>query len=184
MLHQSLPVVVTSNSQPSARRVKYLNSIDQIRNISLEDRELLKKVSERYVSRASVYCLRLIDWADLVDPIKQLVIPRSEELNDRGKLDASNQAAVTVEPGVQHKYEDTISQLCNEVCGAYCRYCFRKRLFMNDNEEVSTDVFVGVAYICEHPGVSNVLLTGTDPLIMGTRRLREIIEQLREISHV
>ena len=169
---------------PAPRRVKYLNSVDQVPGISPEDRELLRKVSERYVFRANDYYLRLIDWSDPKDPIRQLIIPREEELNDWGKLDASNEAANTVEPGVQHKYRDTVLLLCNEVCGAYCRYCFRKRLFMNDNEEVSKDVTQGLAYIRKHPEVSNVLLTGGDPLIMGTRRLAEIITALREIDHV
>ncbi|MEK6700986.1 MAG: prepilin-type N-terminal cleavage/methylation domain-containing protein [Planctomycetota bacterium] len=181
---QSLPQLQSPATQTSPRRVKYLTSLDQIAGISDEDRELLKKVSERYVFRANDYYLRLIDWTDPKDPIKQLIIPRKEELNDWGKLDASNEAAVTVEPGVQHKYKDTVLLLCNEVCGAYCRYCFRKRLFMNDNEEVSKDVTQGLAYIRQHPEVSNVLLTGGDPLIMGTRRLREIISALREIDHV
>lgn len=184
MLLQSLPVILEPPATMTPRRVKYLNSIDQIPNISPEDRELLRKVSERYVFRANDYYLRLIDWTDPHDPIRQLVIPRAEELNDWGKLDASNEAANTVEAGVQHKYSDTVLLLCNEVCGAYCRYCFRKRLFMNDNEEVSRDVSAGLAYLRRHPEVSNVLLTGGDPLIMGTRRLAEVIGALREIDHV
>lgn len=185
MVVQSLPVLVAPPVQaPSAQRVKYLNSIDQIPGIPSEDREMLKKVSERYVFRANDYYLRLIDWSDPNDPIRQLIIPRREELNDWGKLDASNEASNTVDSGVQHKYSDTALLLCNEVCGAYCRYCFRKRLFMNDNEEVSKDVAPGIAYIRKHPEISNVLLTGGDPLILGTRRLREIIAQLRQIDHV
>ena len=171
-------------AERTPRRVKYINNIDAIEGISPEDREMLRQVSQRYVFRANDYYLTLIDWKDPADPIRQLIIPRKEELNDWGKLDASNEASVTVEPGVQHKYQDTALLLCNEVCGAYCRYCFRKRLFMNDNEEVSKDVSAGVAYIRKHPEISNVLLTGGDPLIMGTRRLREIITQLREIPHV
>lgn len=186
MLANPLPVLPQLNAinSVSPRRVKYLNSVDQIANISPEDRELLRQVSERYVFRANDYYLRLINWADPNDPIRQLIIPRKEELNDWGKLDASNEASNTVEPGVQHKYRDTVLLLCNEVCGAYCRYCFRKRLFMNDNAEVSKDVTQGLAYIRKHPEVSNVLLTGGDPLIMGTRRLTEIISALREIEHV
>lgn len=179
-----VPLEVIRPTERSPRRVKYVNNIDAIEGIGAEDRELLRKVSERYVFRANDYYLSLIDWRNPADPIKQLIIPRAEELNDWGKLDASNEAAVTVEPGVQHKYRDTALLLCNEVCGAYCRYCFRKRLFMNDNEEVSKDVSAGVAYIRKHPEISNVLLTGGDPLIMGTRRLREIISQLSEIPHV
>ncbi len=171
--------------QPSdARKVKYIRDIDHIPNIPPADREILKKVAEKYVFRANDYYLGLIDWNDPHDPIKQLIIPRAEELSDWGKLDASNEAAVTVARGVQHKYPHTVLLLCNEVCGAYCRYCFRKRLFMDENDEVTNDVSAGIDYIRGNPNVTNVLLTGGDPLLMSTRRLREILDALRAIDHV
>ena len=130
------------------------------------------------------YYLDLINWDDPDDPIRQLIIPREEELTEWGTLDASNEESVTVAHGVQHKYTDTVLLLCNEVCGAYCRYCFRKRLFMDDNDEVTNDVSEGLRYIAEHPEVTNVLLTGGDPLLMSTRRLVDIFEALRAIPHV
>ena len=116
------------------RRVKYVRKLDQIEQLTPEQRDRLGPVAARYVFRANDYYLGLIDWDDPEDPIKQLIIPREEELNDWGQLDASNEEAVTVGQGVQHKYTDTVLLLCNEVCGAYCRYCFRKRLFMDDND--------------------------------------------------
>ncbi|MCK4343064.1 MAG: KamA family radical SAM protein [Phycisphaerae bacterium] len=166
------------------RRVKYIRSVDQIPNIPPEEREKLRKVTEKYVLRANDYYLKLIDWNDPNDPIRQLIIPRVEELSDWGILDASNEASVTVAPGVQHKYQHTVLLLCNEVCGAYCRYCFRKRLFMDENDEVTNDVSEGLRHIASDPEVTNVLLTGGDPLLMSTRRLRDIIEELRGIPHV
>jgi L-lysine 2,3-aminomutase len=42
----------------------------------------------------------------------------------------------------------------------------------------------GIEYIAAHPEISNVLLTGGDPLLTSTRQLRNIISQLREIDHV
>ena len=175
-------------SVPSRRtpvkRVRYVRDIDKIPGIPQAEREKLKRVAERYVFRVNDYYLGLINWDDPNDPIKQLVIPREEELDDWGKLDASNEQAVTVAHGVQHKYPHTVLLLCNEVCGAYCRYCFRKRLFMDENDEVTNDVSEGLAYIARNPNVTNVLLTGGDPLLMSTRRLVEIIEALREIPHV
>ncbi|WP_373046518.1 KamA family radical SAM protein [Vulgatibacter sp.] len=169
---------------PAKTKVTYVRDIDKVANIPEDVREQLKKVAEKYVFRANDYYLGLIDWNDPLDPIRQLIIPRLEELSDWGKLDASNEAAVTVTKGVQHKYRDTVLLLCNEVCGAYCRYCFRKRLFMDENDEVSIDVSKGLDYIAAHPEVTNVLLTGGDPLLMGTRRLVDIFERLRQIDHV
>ena len=167
-----------------SRRVKYIRSVDQVSNIPESERDNLRKVSEKYVFRANDYYLGLINWDDPNDPIKQLIIPRTEELNDWGELDASKESLITVARGVQHKYPHTVLLLCNEVCGAYCRYCFRKRLFMNDNDEVTLDVSEGLKYIADNPAVSNVLLTGGDPLLMSTRRLTEIFEALRRIPHV
>jgi KamA family protein len=166
------------------RRVKYIASIDRVPQIPPEQREALRAVVQRYVFRANDYYLGLIDWSDPNDPIRQLIIPRPDELHEWGRLDASNEAAVTVSPGVQHKYEHTVLLLCNEVCGAYCRFCFRKRLFMDENEEVTRDVSEGIRYIAENPNVTNVLLTGGDPLLMSTRRIRGILESLRAIPHV
>ncbi|MCH7839856.1 MAG: 4Fe-4S cluster-binding domain-containing protein [Planctomycetes bacterium] len=170
--------------ESGTRRVRYVRDIDKIPNIPPEERARLKAVAKRYVFRANDYYLGLIDWDDPNDPIKQLIIPREEELNDWGQLDASNEQAITVARGVQHKYAHTVLLLCNEVCGAYCRYCFRKRLFMDDNDEVTNDVSEGLRYIADHPEVTNVLLTGGDPLLMSTRRLVEIFEALRAIPHV
>ena len=168
----------------ASRHVRYIRRIEQIPEIPPELAARLKPVVERYVFRANDYYLRLIDWRDENDPIMQLIIPREEELRDWGRLDASNEAAVTPVRGVQHKYTDTVLLLCNEVCGAYCRYCFRKRLFMDENDEVTKDISEGLSYIASHPEVTNVLLTGGDPLLMSTRRLIEIFEALREFDHV
>ncbi|MCO6437906.1 MAG: 4Fe-4S cluster-binding domain-containing protein [Phycisphaerae bacterium] len=166
------------------RRVRYVRDLDKLTHIPEAERNHLKQVAKRYVFRANDYYLGLIDWSDPHDPIKQLIIPREEELNEWGNLDASNEQAVTVTRGVQHKYPHTVLLLCNEVCGAYCRYCFRKRLFMDENDEVTNDVSEGIAYIRDNPQITNVLLTGGDPLLMSTRRLGEILDALRDIAHV
>ncbi len=182
MIRMPLPLVEVPTQTP--KRVKYIRSLENVPNIPAEELEKLKKVAEQYVFRANDYYLGLINWDDPSDPIKQLIIPREEELNDFGKLDASNEEAVTVARGVQHKYADTVLLLCNEVCGAYCRYCFRKRLFMDENDEVTNDISEGLAYISENPCVTNVLLTGGDPLLMSTRRIVDILAALRAIPHV
>lgn len=164
--------------------MRYIKKLQDIPQLSDAERTALQPVADAYAFRVSEYYLKLIDWNDPADPIRQLVIPRADELHDWGKLDASNEAANTVLRGVQHKYPDTALLLCNEVCGAYCRYCFRKRLFMNDNDEASKDLTPGIDYIRAHPEITNVLLTGGDPLLLSTRRLTEIIGALREIEHV
>ncbi len=164
--------------------VRYIRDLAAVPQIPPEARVHLDRIAERFKFRANDYYLGLIDWQDPDDPIRRIVIPDAGESDDWGILDASNEAANTVTPGVQHKYAQTVLLLVNEICGAYCRYCFRKRLFMEGNDETSLDVEPGCRHIEAHPEVTNVLLTGGDPLLLSTRRLGEILARLRRIDHV
>ncbi len=170
--------------QNVTRRTKYIRNINQVLEIPEAERRALERVTDKFAFRVNDYYLSLIDWSDPHDPIRQLIIPREEELNDWGKLDACNESSITVARGVQHKYKSTVLLLCNEVCSAYCRYCFRKRLFMRYNAEVNVDIMEGIQYIRENPSITNVLLTGGDPLLLSTSRIASILYALREIPHV
>ncbi len=168
----------------STRRGSFITDLSRVSAMPESERERLAEVSDRFAFRASEYYLGLVDWSDPEDPIRALIVPRLEELEDFGRLDASNEACNTVMPGVQHKYPDTALLLCIEACGGYCRYCFRKRLFMRDNHEVSRDLGAGIAYVRDHLEITDVLLTGGDPLLLSTRKLAEVLQALREIPHV
>ena len=165
-------------------KVRYVRDISTVEQLSAEARKALEPVSEKFKFRSNDYYMGLINWDDPFDPIRKIVIPETGELEDFGKLDASNEESNYAAPGCQHKYRDTALLICNEVCGAYCRFCFRKRLFMDDNDEVVNDVSEGLEYIRQHEEISNVILTGGDPLLMSTRKLEAILRPLREIPHV
>ncbi len=163
---------------------KYITNINEIQHLSEEEKRILQTVSEKFVFRVNEYYLNLIDWSDPQDPLRKLVIPSSEELLEYGRWDASDEDTNYVVHGCQHKYSTTALLLVSEVCGAYCRYCFRKRLFRSDVKEAVLDVVEGLEYIEKTPEINNVLLTGGDPLMLGTPKLRWIIENLRNIDHV
>ncbi|HEX6718888.1 MAG TPA: KamA family radical SAM protein [Pyrinomonadaceae bacterium] len=162
----------------------YITNVSQLPQLTPEEREALAPVTSRFIFRSNSYYQQLIDWNDPNDPIRRIIVPLGDELENWGRLDASDEVSYTVVPGLEHKYSDTALMLVNDVCGGYCRFCFRKRLFMEDNDEVVRDVSHGVEYIRRHPEISNVLLTGGDPLIMSTERLAEIIERLWQVPHV
>jgi len=170
--------------RPSGRNPSYVNRLSQISEIDSEEQESLREVAEKFVFRSNDYYNSLIDWNDPEDPIRRIIIPDLGELDEFGTLDASDESAYTVVPGCEHKYRDTALLLVNDVCGGYCRFCFRKRLFMDENDEVVRDIDEGLAYIREHEEIDNVLLTGGDPLILGTRRLEPVLRRIREIEHV
>jgi KamA family protein len=165
-------------------RPRYINKLDQVQGLSDQERQELQPVAERFAFRTNEYYQSLIDWNDPDDPIRRIVMPDIQELDEFGEMDASDEHSYTVRKGLEHKYGDTALLLVNNVCGAYCRFCFRKRLFTDGNDEVTNDITDAVAYISQHPEINNVLLSGGDPLIMSTGKLAKIIKQLRDIKHV
>lgn len=85
--------------------------------------------------------------------------------------------------GMQHKYRETVlffpSQ--GQYCHSYCTFCFRwaqfvgKSLRMNSNDAESLH-----EYLSEHEEVTDLLVTGGDPMVMRTKKLRQYLEPLTE----
>lgn len=164
---------------------KYINDITKIGGLSDDEKKRLAEVQEKFAFRSNEYYLSLINWDDPADPIRKMVIPDPAELEEWGRLDASEEARYIVAPGMEHKYEQTALVLVSDMCAGFCRYCFRKRLFMDGGtREIARDIEADLEYISSHPEITNVLLSGGDPLILPTKQLKKIISRIRGIDHV
>ncbi|RKT12303.1 KamA family protein [Streptomyces sp. 1114.5] len=90
--------------------------------------------------------------------------------------------------GVQHKYAETVLYFPQQgqSCHSYCTYCFRWAQFVGDADLrfAAEGPEQLVEYLRAHPGVSDVLVTGGDPLVMSTERLRRHLEPLLAVESV
>jgi KamA family protein len=168
----------------TAMRTKYVTKIDQLEHLTEAERAEMKKVADKFAFRSNDYYLSLINWDDPDDPIRTIIVPHTRELDEWGQLDPSNEKAYTIMPGLEHKYHSTALFLVSNVCDGVCRYCFRKRVFIDSQKDYLHDVPAALQYIKEHTEITNVLLTGGDPLVLTTSKLANIIGPLREIEHV
>ena len=92
--------------------------------------------------------------------------------------------------GMQHKYRETVlffpSQ--GQVCHSYCTFCFRWAQFVGDKELrfASNEAEQLMDYLRSHRRVSDLLVTGGDPMVMKTRNLAQYLEPLLErgLEHV
>ncbi|MFN3389262.1 MAG: KamA family radical SAM protein [Allosphingosinicella sp.] len=84
--------------------------------------------------------------------------------------------------GIQHKYDQTLLFFPSEgqTCHAYCTFCFRWPQFTGDKSlrMAATEEAQLVRYLRDHPEISDVLVTGGDPLIMKSRRIAGLLEAL------
>lgn len=84
--------------------------------------------------------------------------------------------------GVQHKYNETVLVFPGkgQTCHAYCTFCFRWPQFTNHSEFKMklSDVNLLIEYLKCHPEVTDVLITGGDPLVMKAKALEEFLMPL------
>ncbi|KVT81672.1 lysine 2,3-aminomutase [Burkholderia ubonensis] len=92
--------------------------------------------------------------------------------------------------GLQHKYRETVLFFpsAGQSCHAYCTFCFRWPQFVG-MDELKFDARTSqelVAYLRRHPEVTDILVTGGDPLVMNARSLAEYLEPLLtpEFGHI
>ncbi len=92
--------------------------------------------------------------------------------------------------GIQHKYRETVlffpSQ--GQTCHSYCTFCFRWAQFVGDRELRFATNEAGRLheYLRLHPEVSDLLITGGDPMVMKTKHLQAYLEPLLapDLAHV
>ena len=88
--------------------------------------------------------------------------------------------------GAQHKYNETMlffpSQ--GQTCHAYCTFCFRWPQFtgMDDLKFAMNEVDSIIGYLKEHPEVTDLLITGGDPMIMRAHVLDAYITRILDAN--
>lgn len=92
--------------------------------------------------------------------------------------------------GMQHKYRETVLFFPGQgqTCHAYCTFCFRWAQFvgLDDMKFEARETHDLTAYLKAHPEVTDVLVTGGDPMVMRTKALRRYLEPLLspEFEHI
>ncbi|MBN2181964.1 MAG: KamA family radical SAM protein [Sedimentisphaerales bacterium] len=164
--------------------MKYFRDIEQLDFLSNAEKAELKPVTEQFDFCCNEYYLSLIDPDDPDDPIRRIIIPAPSELDEWGRLDPSDEESYRIMPGLEHKYNSTVLMLVSSVCEGICRYCFRKRLFVDSQEDYLRDRRAAMEYIEQHPEITNVLLTGGDPFVLSPAKLEDILRDLSAIEHI
>ena len=84
-----------------------------------------------------------------------------------------------------HRYPDRALLIATTTCSTYCRHCTRKRVAGTRETSISERRLEQVAdYLTEHPEISDVIISGGDPLTMTTRALEMVLSRLRQVPSV
>lgn len=148
----------------------------------------LDAVAKKYAIGITPAVLDLINPSDPNDPIARQFVPTRAELvtTPDERVDPIGDLTHSPVEGIVHRYPDRVLLKAVHVCPVYCRFCFRREMVGPQGLGTLTgaELDAAIAYIATHTEIWEVILTGGDPLVLSPRRLRDLMERLRDIEHV
>lgn len=136
---------------------------------------------------ATPYYISLTDPEDPDDPIRKMIIPREAEtvFSPEESPDPLHEERLSPVKGLTHMYPDRVLLFTNHECSVYCRHCMRGRKVSDSKERMITeDLEACFEYIEACPEITDVVLSGGDPLNLSDSKIDWILERLEKIEHV
>ncbi|EMF82362.1 KamA family protein [Leptospira weilii serovar Topaz str. LT2116] len=136
---------------------------------------------------ATPYYISLTDPEDPNDPIRKMIIPREAEsvFSPEESPDPLHEERLSPVKGLTHMYPDRVLLFTNHECSVYCRHCMRGRKVSDSKERMLTeDLEACFEYVEAHPEVTDVVLSGGDPLNLSDSKVDWVLERLEKIEHV
>ena len=130
--------------------------------------------------------LARIDPGNPCDPLLLQVLPVRDEAAeiDGYSVDPVGDAEASLQPGVLQKYRGRALLITTGACAVHCRYCFRRHFPYEEipHSDAAWDSALGA--IAADDSISEVILSGGDPLMLVDSRLAKLVEKIEAIPHV
>ncbi|MBT3394718.1 MAG: KamA family radical SAM protein [Waddliaceae bacterium] len=128
---------------------------------------------------------RLLDAMEkgtLDDPLFKQFVPLKEELLETSGFseDPLDEKEFYKTEKLLHKYHGRVLLLTSPHCAMNCRFCFRRHA-----PEIPSSSFAKeLAYIAKDNTITEVILSGGDPLSLSNEKLNALINSLNDIPHI
>jgi L-lysine 2,3-aminomutase len=131
--------------------------------------------------------VRRMRRGDPLDPLLLQVLARGEEMTQTAGFSEDplgETGDANPSRGIIHKYRGRALLVVTGGCAVNCRYCFRRHFPYNDNQNSRTEWDETLEYIARDKDISEVILSGGDPLIASDAYLDELVTKIAAISHI
>ncbi len=124
-----------------------------------------------------------IEKGNWEDPLLLQFLPTIKEL-DRDpafSMDPVQDMQIRKTPKLLHKYQGRALLVCTSACVMHCRFCFRQHF---DYEKEDKTFEAEIEAIREDTSITEVILSGGDPLSLSDELLHSLVQRLSDIPHV
>lgn len=131
-------------------------------------------------------------WVDRIvkgnmhDPLLRQVLPLKDELrrHEHFSLDAVGDHEAMQTPGLLQKYQGRVLLLTTGACAVHCRYCFRRHFPYTQANPAQQDWLQALEAIESDTSITEVILSGGDPLVLPDGKLAQLCQRIAAIKHV
>ncbi|WP_329740949.1 EF-P beta-lysylation protein EpmB [Dyella sp. A6] len=120
------------------------------------------------------------------DPLLLQVLPQLAELDQVPgfSIDAVGDMPAREAQGVLHKYHGRALLIASGSCAVNCRYCFRRHFPYAEEMAAAGQWRQALEHVRRDSSISELILSGGDPLALATHKLEELSRGLEDIPHV
>jgi EF-P beta-lysylation protein EpmB len=120
------------------------------------------------------------------DPLLRQVLPGAQETvpAEGYSSDPVGDMDARTGPGMLQKYAGRALLIATGACAIHCRYCFR-RTFPYADETASRGRWgIALEDLAKRPDITEVILSGGDPLTLSDNRLADLVQALESIPSI
>lgn len=123
---------------------------------------------------------------DAADPLLRQVLPlAAEDASVAGfGIDAVEDRRFRRAPGLLQKYQGRALLMLAGTCAINCRYCFRRHYPYAEEPKRGVQWQPALDALRGDASISEVILSGGDPLLLSDRRLAALLRELDAIPHL
>lgn len=157
-----------------------------LEDLGIEGMALSEKANRAFPFRVAEGFSRRIERGNSKDPLLRQILPLSDEDQEypaysRDPLAEHGNQPV---PGLLHKYNGRVLLIVTGACAIHCRYCFRRHFPYTESNAAGNNWAPVMEYLEQDTTISEVILSGGDPLTVSDDRLFALIKLVAEIPHI
>lgn len=145
-----------------------------------------RKAAKEFGLLAPMPFVNRIKKGDPNDPLLRQILPVVEETEERAGYTADPLHEITGpnDTGLIQKYRGRVLLIAAHACAVNCRYCFRRHFPYEETPRSLAEFEPALRQIADDPTITEVILSGGDPLVRTDDWLSDLKCRLEEIPHL
>jgi len=166
-----------------------INSVEKLAqylNLDINSLSYSSKAGKEFSFTVPMSFVKRMKKSDPNDPLLLQILPQEKELTQSvgfsdDPLDEKNSILA---PGLLQKYKHRVLLIVTPACGIHCRYCFRRHYPYAEEVNNFKQLDDNIQLIESNTEITEVILSGGDPLTLSDQRIEKLLEKLSKIKHL